>query len=288
MAEHDLDNDVAGVAAAVHGALDDFVKLLKNDDFLGVIRAVIQLLEPLEHQLVGLALGVLQPVVGLADFFKIRTAAQILHHEDDRLGGQAEQLGLSVKRLQMRHHRALNAALAQHGITLVQWDALRHLDENPDASLHDLAQLTFQSDQAFGTLAGRMIDRGLIERVPGPGRAVRHRLTAKGRTLRRAGDRLADQVLTASFAAFSPDNVAPAALYLVSEDAPTNMIIGAGAGAYHAAYVTMTKGALLPQGERTPEGVAAHWAEITDRSGETVPQSGAEQSMAILKLLQGG
>ena len=91
-----------------------------------------------------------------------------------------------------------------------------------------------------------------------------------------------------TFAAFSPDNVAPAALYLVSEDAPTNMIIGAGAGAYHAAYVTMTRGALLPQSERTPEGVAAHWAEITDRSGETVPQSGAEQAMLIGKMLQGG
>ena len=104
-----------------------------------------------------------------------------------------------------------------------------------------------------------------------------------------AGTRMTEDIFPPeAFAAFSPDNVAPAALYLVSEDAPTNMIIGAGAGAYHAAYVTMTKGALLPQGERTPERVAAHWAEITDRSGETVPQSGAEQSMAILKLLQGG
>jgi hypothetical protein len=36
---------------------------------------------------------------------------------------------------------------------------LHHLHANPDASLHDLAQLTFQSDQAFGTLAGRMKSR---------------------------------------------------------------------------------------------------------------------------------
>ena len=104
-----------------------------------------------------------------------------------------------------------------------------------------------------------------------------------------AGTRMTEDLFPPeAYAAFSPDNVAPAALYLVSEEAPTNMIIGAGAGAYHAAYVTMTKGALLPQGERTPEGVAAHWAEITDRSGETVPQSGAEQGMAIMKLVQGG
>ena len=113
-------------------------------------------------------------------------------------------IGLSVKRLQMRHHRAANAALAELDITLVQWDALRHLDENPEASLHDLAVLTFQSDQGFGTLAARMIDRGLIERLPGPGRAVRHALTERGRSLRRAGERIVDRVLTASFAPLSP------------------------------------------------------------------------------------
>jgi DNA-binding MarR family transcriptional regulator len=109
-------------------------------------------------------------------------------------------IGLSVKRLQMRHHRAIDAGLAPLGISLVQWDALRHLEENPSASLHDLALLTFQSDQSFGTLAGRMIQRGLIERVAGPGRAVRHRLTDRGRSLRREGDAIVERVLRESFA----------------------------------------------------------------------------------------
>jgi DNA-binding MarR family transcriptional regulator len=116
--------------------------------------------------------------------------------------------GLSVKRLQMRHHRALNAGLAPLGVSLVQWDALRHLDENPGASLHDLALLTFQSDQAFGTLAGRMIQRGLIQRVPGPGRAVRHRLTEKGSSLRSQGDAIYARVIQESFAALTPAELA--------------------------------------------------------------------------------
>ena len=115
---------------------------------------------------------------------------------------------MGVKRLQMRHHRGANAALAPLGLSLVQWDALRHLDQNPRASLHDLAQLTFQSDQAFGTLASRMIDRGLIERLPGPGRAIRHRLTAKGKKLRAAGGEVLDKILTDSFADLSPDELA--------------------------------------------------------------------------------
>jgi DNA-binding MarR family transcriptional regulator len=110
------------------------------------------------------------------------------------------EIGLSVKRLQMRHHRAIDSALGPLGISLVQWDALRHLHRNPGASLHDLAVLTFQTDQSFGTLATRLITRGLIERVPGPGRAIHHRLTDKGDKLRQAGSELFNGVLASSFA----------------------------------------------------------------------------------------
>lgn len=118
------------------------------------------------------------------------------------------EIGLSVKRLQMRHHRALNAVLAKHDLTIVKWDALRHIDANPDASLHDLAQLTFQSDQAFGTLAARMIDDGLIQRVTGPGRAVKHELTPRGQALRKAGEKVVDPVLEKSFEALSAKQLA--------------------------------------------------------------------------------
>src|SRR2546429_3368824 len=110
-----------------------------------------------------------------------------------------QEVGLLIKRLQHRHHRALTAVLADLGISLVQWDTLRHLDGNPDASLHDLAVLTFQTDQSFGSLATRMADRGLIERVPGPGRAVKHRLTDKGEHLRAEGQKAVDEVLKSSF-----------------------------------------------------------------------------------------
>jgi len=112
-------------------------------------------------------------------------------------------VALAVKRLQHRHHRALSQELAPLGLSLVQWDTLRHLHNHPDASLHDLAVLTFQTDQSFGTLAVRMAERGLIERVPGPGRAVRHRLTEKGAELRAAGQERVDAVVKASFGALS-------------------------------------------------------------------------------------
>ena len=58
-----------------------------------------------------------------------------------------------------------------------------------------------------------------------------------------------------------------------------------GAGVVQAAYVTLTRGVALS--EPTPEAVAAQYAEITDRAGEIVPQSGAEQAMTIMQRLQG-
>ncbi|WP_299569170.1 MarR family transcriptional regulator [uncultured Williamsia sp.] len=100
-----------------------------------------------------------------------------------------------IKRVQGTHHRLLDSALSERGITLVQWDALRHLAHHPDASLHDLALRTFQSDQAFGTLARRMEDRGLVERTAGPGRVVRLTMTDAGRELLEEGRHVVENIL---------------------------------------------------------------------------------------------
>jgi DNA-binding MarR family transcriptional regulator len=109
------------------------------------------------------------------------------------------ELGLAVKRLQVKHHRAATEALRPLGVTLVQWDALRHLHAHPGASLHDLAVLTFQTDQAFGTLATRLEARGLIRRVNGSGRAIRPELTPEGERVRAEGQAVTERVIRASF-----------------------------------------------------------------------------------------
>jgi DNA-binding MarR family transcriptional regulator len=110
-----------------------------------------------------------------------------------------EQLGQAVKRLQVMHHRAGNDALRPLGVSIVQWDALRHLRAHPGASLHELAVLTFQTDQAFGTLATRMEARGLLRRVSGPGRAIRPELTPEGERVLAAGTEAMEGVMRASF-----------------------------------------------------------------------------------------
>ncbi|TAJ49445.1 MAG: MarR family transcriptional regulator [Herbiconiux sp.] len=106
-----------------------------------------------------------------------------------------EALGQMIKRAQYRNHRTMDTALQDIGVSLVQWDALRAIDRMPGASGHDLAVATFQSDQAFGTLATRLVARGLVERSAGRGRRVEHALTDAGRTAVDAGHRVAAAVL---------------------------------------------------------------------------------------------
>jgi DNA-binding MarR family transcriptional regulator len=111
-----------------------------------------------------------------------------------------ELLGQALKRAQYRNHRTMDAALRVAGVSLVQWDALRAIDQAPGASAHDLAVATFQSDQSFGTLATRLIDRGLVERMPGRGRRLEHVLTPAGVDALAAGRVVAAAELPALFA----------------------------------------------------------------------------------------
>lgn len=77
--------------------------------------------------------------------------------------------------------------------------------------------------------------------------------------------------------ALKPEAVVPAMLVLASQDAPTRTILCAGAGTFEAAHITMTQGAWIGTDALAPERLAERLAEVTDRAGETVPQSGAAQ-----------
>lgn len=86
---------------------------------------------------------------------------------------------------------------------------------------------------------------------------------------------------------FTPESVAPAAIYLVSEDAPRNAIVGAGGGVFQSAHITLTDGVRLVDDDLNAEGIAANWEAIVDRTGEITPQSGSEQAQSILRKVQG-
>jgi DNA-binding MarR family transcriptional regulator len=116
---------------------------------------------------------------------------------------ELEELGRSIKRAQDRDHKRLDAALQTIGITLVQWDALRAIDERDGASAHELAMASFQSDQAFGTLAGRLEAAGWIARERGHGRRIEHRVTPAGRRVLKDGHDVVSAELAAAFASLN-------------------------------------------------------------------------------------
>jgi len=85
--------------------------------------------------------------------------------------------------------------------------------------------------------------------------------------------------------ALGPELVSPGLLYLVSEEAPTRVILGAGAGGFERAYVTITQGDFAV-GPDALEQVAAKFDAISDRTGEIVPEMGAAQGMIELTKAQ--
>jgi DNA-binding MarR family transcriptional regulator len=115
------------------------------------------------------------------------------------MSSSPESLGHLIKRAQYRHHRALDTQLARLGISLVQWNALREIARHPGSSMHGLAEQTFNSDQAFGTLTTRLLRLELIQRTKGTNRANVHTLTEKGEALFEQGNTVVRSVLEKSF-----------------------------------------------------------------------------------------
>lgn len=75
----------------------------------------------------------------------------------------------------------------------------------------------------------------------------------------------------------APEKVSPGLVPLVGADAPTRMVLLAGAGSFECAHVTMTQGVHIGDGPDAAAQVQQALAAIADRRGETVPASGWEQ-----------
>src|SRR5438309_2497942 len=75
-----------------------------------------------------------------------------------------------------------------------------------------------------------------------------------------------------------PEAITPAVEYLLSEDAPTRTIMGAGAGSFAVIKIMESEGVNLPEAEWTPDAVAAHFAEISDMSKARALQGAVEQT----------
>jgi NAD(P)-dependent dehydrogenase (short-subunit alcohol dehydrogenase family) len=79
-----------------------------------------------------------------------------------------------------------------------------------------------------------------------------------------------------------PEAITPAVEYLLSEDAPTRTIMGAGAGSFAVIRVLESEGINLPESEWTPDAVAARFAEISDMSQARALESAFQQTQKYL------
>jgi NAD(P)-dependent dehydrogenase (short-subunit alcohol dehydrogenase family) len=80
-----------------------------------------------------------------------------------------------------------------------------------------------------------------------------------------------------ALARLGAERVSPALLALVGDEAPTRMILLAGAGSFESANITMTQGVHLGDAHDVAERLCARLGEVTARTGEIVPGSGWEQ-----------
>jgi NAD(P)-dependent dehydrogenase (short-subunit alcohol dehydrogenase family) len=97
-----------------------------------------------------------------------------------------------------------------------------------------------------------------------------------------AGTRMTEGLIPdQAFALMTPETVTPAVLYLVSEDAPTRVILAAGAGGYAVAKIVETDGIYLDDADQTPEAIAEHWDAIANSEPKQL-QAGFEQTVKFL------
>lgn len=101
-----------------------------------------------------------------------------------------------LRRAQLRKQMACEAALARVGMTLPQWGILMAVTAEPDSSTHALALFTGQSDQSAGAVVARLEQRRLLERRPGVGKAILHRITPEGDELARRCNTIVEDVMT--------------------------------------------------------------------------------------------
>jgi NAD(P)-dependent dehydrogenase (short-subunit alcohol dehydrogenase family) len=86
-------------------------------------------------------------------------------------------------------------------------------------------------------------------------------------------------------AKLAPEMVTPGVMFLCSEEAPTGVILAAGAGVFALARIYETEGAHLTGDALSAEGVRDHWAQIADETGQQAYVNGGEQGAKVLRRL---
>ena len=80
-----------------------------------------------------------------------------------------------------------------------------------------------------------------------------------------------------------PEAITPAVEYMLSENAPTKTIMGAGAGSFAVIRILESEGVNFPEEQWTVDTVAAHFAEISDMSKAKVLDGAFQQTQKYVE-----
>jgi NAD(P)-dependent dehydrogenase (short-subunit alcohol dehydrogenase family) len=159
--------------------------------------------------------------------------------------------------------------------TKAVWDVMR-------AQNYGRIVMTTSSSGLFGNFgqanygAAKMALVGLMQTLSIEGAKNNIRVNCLAPT---AATRMTESLMSAAMLELlQAQAVTPGLLSLVAEDAPTRAILCAGAGAFERAHVTLTQGIFVGMPDDAAERIALNFGELSERTGETVPESGAAQS----------
>ncbi|MEH2469687.1 NAD(P)-dependent dehydrogenase (short-subunit alcohol dehydrogenase family) [Nitrobacteraceae bacterium AZCC 2161] len=99
-----------------------------------------------------------------------------------------------------------------------------------------------------------------------------------------AATRMTEELLPPqALALMKPEAITPAVLFLLSENAPTKTIMGAGAGSFAVIKLLESEGVNLAEADWTPDAVAAHFAEIGDMSKARALEGAFQQTQKYVE-----
>lgn len=126
----------------------------------------------------------------------------------------------------------------------------------------------------YGSAKSGLVGLMNVLAIEGAKKNIKVNAIAPTAATRMTEDLLPQQVLEL----LGPETIAPGALFMVSDDAPTKTILGAGAGVFAVSQMVESRGIFLPEQARTPEVVAERWDEIADLTDAQPLESAFEQT----------
>jgi len=104
-----------------------------------------------------------------------------------------------------------------------------------------------------------------------------------------AATRMTENIMTPEMLdKLRPEYVTPAVAYLCSDEAPTGVILTAGAGVFAMARIYETEGVYLGEAGLSVEEIRDNWSKIEDPTGQEAYPNGGGQTGKFFRKISGG